>query len=154
VLCALAGTMVGGVKGWSLDSKGVRVLTDLLGWGARRALLRTGDPGGQGGLVVMVGEGEHESLDVVVGVEVIVVGTVVVEGMHAEAVCSGLGLDRFIGESCENVSGVATVLVCGGERWCLGWGVSLIALGGSLAVEGSTMGVVLGWASLSKGVEV
>jgi len=127
VLCVLAGTMVGGVKGWLLDSKGVRVLTDLLcWWGARRALLRTGDPGGQGGLVV--GEGEHESLVegdgeyVVVGVgermdsEVIVVGTEVVRGMHVEAVGSSLGLDRFIGESCVNVAGVATALVCGGER--------------------------------------
>jgi len=126
VLCALAGTMVGGVKGWSLDSKGVRVLTDLLGWGARRALLRTGDPGGQGGLVV--GEGEHESLvegdgeHVILatgehlGSEIIVGGTEVVQGMYVEVVCCDLGLDRFIGESCVNVAGVATALVCGGER--------------------------------------
>ena len=155
---------VGGVRGWSLDSMGFRVLTDLVGWGARRALLRTGDPGGQGGLVV--GEGEHDSLDegvgedVIVGVgehlgkEVIVGGTGVVDGMHVGAVCSGLDFDRFIGKSCVNVVGVGAALVWGGERWCLGWGVSLIALGGSLAVEGSTMGMVLWWASLSKGVEV
>jgi len=126
VLCALAGTMVGGVKGWSLESKGVKVLTDLIGWGARRALLRTGDPEGQGGLVV--GEGEHESLDegdgehVILATgehlvsQIIVVGTEVVEEMCVEVVCCDLGFERFIGESCVNVAGVATALVCGGER--------------------------------------
>ena len=102
--------VVGGMRGWSLNSMGFRVLTDLMGSGARRALLRTGDPGGQGGL--LVGEGEHDSLDegvdedVIVGVgehlgkEVIVGGTGVVDGMHVGAVCSGLDFDRLIGKSC------------------------------------------------------
>ena len=102
--------VVGGVRDWSMDRRGFRVLTDLVGWGARRALLRTGDPGGQGGLAI--GEGEHDSLDegvgedVIVGVgehlgkEVIVGGTEVVDGMHVGAVCSGLDFDRFIGKSC------------------------------------------------------
>ena len=113
------------MRDWSLDSKGVRVLTVLVGCGARRALLRTGDPGGQGGLVV---EGEHESLDkgdgehVNVGVgehlgtTVIVVGTEVVDGMYIEVVCCDLGFDRFIGVSCMNEVGVARAIVWGGER--------------------------------------
>ena len=114
------------MRGWSLDSKGVRVLTVLVGCGARRALLRTGDPGGQGGLVV--GEGEHESLyegdgehvNVGVGEHLgitwIVVDTEIVDGMHVEVVCCDLGFDRFIGVSCMNEVGVARALEWGGER--------------------------------------
>ena len=125
-MCGLMCVVGGGVRGWSLDSKGFRVLTDLVGWGARRALLRTGDPGGQGGLVV--GEGEHESLDEGVGEDVIVGvgeqlgkevtegGTGVVDGMHVGVICSGLGFDRFIGVSCGNEVGIGTALVWGEER--------------------------------------
>ena len=126
MLCVLAWTMGGGVRDWSLNSKGARVLTVLVGCGARRALLRTGDPGGEGGLGV--GEGEHGSLDegdrehVTVGVGEhlgiiwILVDTEVVDGMNVEVVCSDLGFDRFIGVSCMNEVGVAKAIVWGGER--------------------------------------
>ena len=109
-MCGLMCVVVGGISDWSLDRRGFKVLTDLKGCGASRALLSTGDPGGQGGLAV--GEGEHESLDEGVGEHVIVgvgehfgkegieVGTEVVDGMHVGAVCSCLDFDRLIGKSC------------------------------------------------------
>jgi hypothetical protein len=125
-MCGLMCVVVDGISDWSLDRRGFKVLTDLKGCGASRALLRTGDPGGQGGLAV--GEGEHESLDEGVGEHVIVGdgehlgkegiegGTEVVDGMHVGVICSDLGFDRFIGVSCANVAGIGTALVWGGER--------------------------------------
>ena len=97
---------------------GIRVLTVLLGVsGVMRACLRTGDP--------CVGLNK------------------VGDGLCSEDVCASPDLDRFIGVSCvSSAGGDGRDAACGGRR-NIKLGVSLIALGGSLAEEGSTMGLLL-----------
>ena len=139
----------GGEEGWLVVNKGVRVLT-VLSCGARRALLSTGESG-VGGLIV--GGGEHSCPevgdgdlsvrdgDVGGGVDVCMdednkLLGIEVEGEGFEMWADGC-FDRLIGVSCIAVS----LPVGGGGRRGRG---SRIAVVGSLAVEGSTMGMVVG----------